>query len=83
MRYFVMDWKKIIAELQQIGLTQSDIGRALGKSQAWVADVVSGRYVDLKWADGEALKTLHAAHCPPVGADDTPSPVLESTQEAA
>lgn len=54
-----MDWKNIITELQELGLSQVEIGKELGKSQAWVADVLSGRYMDLKWADGQALLRLH------------------------
>jgi hypothetical protein len=61
-----MDWKTLIAELQASGLTQAQIGEAMpepGKSQTWVADVLSGRYDDLKWTDGQALIALHRQHC--------------------
>lgn len=54
-----MDWKTLISEIRAEGLSQADIGAALSKSQAWVADVASGRYADLKWSDGEALLKLH------------------------
>jgi hypothetical protein len=73
MRYLGMDWKTLISEIQGAGLTQIEIGKALGKSQAWVADALKGRYDDLKWSDGQALIALHAAK---VGAGDT-------TKEAA
>lgn len=63
-----MDWKTLISELQAAKMSQAAIGDALGKSQAWVADVLKGRYDDLKWSDGEALRKLHAAK---VGAGDT------------
>lgn len=63
-----MDWKTLISELQAAKMSQAAIGDALGKSQAWVADVLKGRYDDLKWSDGEALRKLHAAK---VGASDT------------
>lgn len=63
MRYWRMDWKTLIAKLQASGLTQTQIGDALDKSQAWVADVAAGRYGDLKWADGNALIALHKSHC--------------------
>ena len=55
-----MDWKQLIAEIRGAGLTQSGIGFRIGKSQVWVSDVESGRYTDLKWADGQALIALHA-----------------------
>ncbi len=54
-----MDWKPLISEIRAAGLTQADIGIALGKSQVWVADVAAGRYADLKWSDGQALRRLH------------------------
>ncbi len=63
-----MDWKTLISELQAAKMSQAAIGDALGKSQAWVADVLKGRYDDLKWSDGEALRKLHAVK---VGAGDT------------
>lgn len=55
-----MDWKTLISEIRTTDMSQADIGVALGKSQAWVADVAAGRYADLKWSDGEALLKLHA-----------------------
>ena len=54
-----MDWHTLITDLQSAGMTQAVIGAALGKSQAWVGDIVRGRYDDLKWADGQALRRLH------------------------
>ena len=65
----VMDWKTLIAKLQDAGLSQTDIGRRLNKSQAWVSAVSLGKYDDLKWSDGESLLKLHAEK---LGADDTP-----------
>lgn len=55
-----MDWKSIIAAIQAAGITQEEIGNEIGRSQAWVADVLRGRYSDLKWSDGEALRSLYA-----------------------
>ena len=49
-------------------MSQTEIGRELGKSQAWVSATLSGQYNDLKWSDGQALIALHAAK---VGAGDT------------
>ncbi len=76
-----MDWKKPITEIQSAtGMSQAALGTAVGRSQAWVADIMSGRYDDVKWRDGEALRKLHAERCPTVGAD-TPAPATH--QEAA
>jgi predicted transcriptional regulator len=63
-----MDWKTLLEDLQAVGMSQTEIGRELGKSQAWVSATLSGQYNDLKWSDGQALIALHAAK---VGAGDT------------
>ena len=41
-------------------MSQTAIGDAIGKSQAWVSATGKGQYDDLKWADGQALIALHA-----------------------
>lgn len=56
-----MDWKSLITEIQAAGLSQNQIGERLGKSQAWASAVACGKYDDLKWTDGEALRKLHAS----------------------
>jgi len=55
-----MDWKKLLQEIQATGLSQIDIGERIGRSQAWVSAAVAGKYQDLRWADGEAIRSLHA-----------------------
>lgn len=72
-----MDWKSLIADLQGAGMSQTAIGVTLGKSQAWVCAVGAGKYADLKWSDGEALRRLHAEKVSP---GDTPP---EDHREAA
>lgn len=59
-----MNWKQLISELQGTGMSQLEIGQQLGRSQAWVADIVRGRTDDLKWSDGEALRRLHGERIP-------------------
>jgi hypothetical protein len=72
-----MNWKQLIEEIQAAdkAMTQQAIGRAVGRSQAWVADILSGRYDDLKWRDGEALRALHTAKVSPA---DTAQPEKEA-----
>jgi len=73
-----MNWKKTITEIQDATkMSQAAVGAAIGRSQAWVADIMSGRYDDVKWRDGEALRRLHDEK---VGADTTPT---KPHQEAA
>lgn len=40
-------------------MSQAAIGAALNRSQTWVADIVRGRYRDIPWSEGEALRQLH------------------------
>lgn len=54
-----MDWKTLISDLQARGMSQAAIGAALNRSQTWVADIVRGRYRDIPWGEGEALRQLH------------------------
>ena len=60
-----MDWKLLINQLREAGMSQADVGAAIGKSQAWVSAVLAGQYADLKWSDGEALRRLHAEKVSP------------------
>lgn len=54
-----MNWQKLISEILSKGLSQVDIGKRLGRSQAWVSAVVAGKYRDVGWTDGEAIRSLH------------------------
>ena len=38
-----MDWKSLIADIRAQGLSQIEIGRRIGRSQAWVAALVTGK----------------------------------------
>ena len=69
-----MDWKKYISDLQGMGWTQVRIAKAMGnKPQSWVADILKGRYRDLKWTDGERLLKLHRKEVRR-SASDSPQP---------
>lgn len=54
-----MDWQKLMADLQALGVSQAEIARHIGKSQGWVSAVATGKYIDVKWSDGEALRKFH------------------------
>ena len=55
-----MDWKKLIAEIQATGLSQTAVADRLNRSQAWVSAAAAGKYLDVRWADGEAILKLHS-----------------------
>lgn len=54
-----MDWTLLIAQIRAAGLSQMQIGEKLDKSQAWVSAASTGKYRDLKWAEGQAIVALH------------------------
>lgn len=58
-----MNWMQLLQEIQGEGLSQEEIGDRIGRSQAWVSAASSGKYLDLRWADGEAIRKLHAKVC--------------------
>lgn len=55
-----MNWKLLLSEIRAAGLSQIQIGERLGKSQAWVSAAMGGKYLDLKWGEGQAVIALHA-----------------------
>ena len=52
--------KYIIRALMDRGITQTEIGVRVGKSQAWVSAVLAGEYKDIKWREGVLLRELAA-----------------------
>lgn len=71
----------MIIEIQTAtGMSQAAVGLAVGRSQAWIADILSGRYDDVKWRDGESLRRLHSEHCQESAEGET---AREPHQEAA
>lgn len=72
-----MDWQKLISEIRVHGrLSQVEIGQRIGRSQAWVAAVVAGKYRDVGWSDGESIRKLHADLVPQSPSDAIPPEVL-------
>lgn len=59
-----MDWKNIISELMQAGVSQVEIGNEIGLSQPSVSDIAAGKTkTDVRWGVGQRLIALHAKHC--------------------
>lgn len=71
----------VIRELLESGLTQQQLGVLIGKSQAWVGAVLAGKFADLKWKDGEALRRLHKERM--IGARAGPDTDPESKEREA
>ena len=58
-----MDWKTLILDLCRSGMTQAEIGQAIGLSQPAISDVVRGRTTTVQWEVGNALIALHKTRC--------------------
>lgn len=54
-----MDWKTLISEAREHGMTQKEIGDAIGLSQPSIVDVLNGNTKELKWGNGQRLIALH------------------------
>lgn len=78
-----MDWQKIISDIQAFGLSQAEVAERVGKSQAWVSAAAQGKYIDLRWADGQALIVLLDLLRGTVAVDVAETAKTEATKEAA
>lgn len=54
-----MDWKKLIQELLDDGMTQVQIAEAIGVTQPTVCGILKSGSGDMRWANGERLRMLH------------------------
>ena len=53
-----MDWTNVVKQLRARGMSQAEIGKRLGKSQAFVSALSKGLFSDVKWRDGQVLLAL-------------------------
>lgn len=54
-----MDWKNMIRELMESGVTQLQMAARLQVSQGTISDLYTGRTATPNWTTGEALRKLH------------------------
>ena len=54
-----MDWKTIIKEIQDCGLTQNQIKAACGCSQSLISAIATGTKGNPSFATGQAMIALH------------------------
>lgn len=55
-----MDWKLLIAELRDGGLSQPQIAALCNCAQATISDLASGTTREPRWPLGQALRALRA-----------------------
>ena len=58
-----MDWKQIIKDLLDTGMTQSAIAEQAELTNSMVSELVNGHIKEMFWAKGDALLRLHAEKC--------------------
>ena len=54
-----MNWKAIIQELLDQGMTQAEIAHGIGLKQPSIAELLSGRTKEMMWRTGDRLIKLH------------------------
>ena len=55
-----MDWQKLLRDIYDSGLTQSEIAKRIGVSQPWVNAALHGkRGKNVNFDVGNAIKKLH------------------------
>lgn len=61
-----LEISKLIAELEESGLTQKEIADGIGHgiSQSTVCDLKTGRLKSIRYERGVALVKLHKSRCP-------------------
>jgi transcriptional regulator with XRE-family HTH domain len=58
-----MDWNKIVSEIKETGMTQSEIADHIEVSAGTLSELCSGKVVEPKWSKGDALLKLHEERC--------------------
>lgn len=57
-----MDWKKLVSDLEENGLTQAEIAELVSCSQPYVSQLKTGTRARPDFNTGNALVALHKKH---------------------
>lgn len=55
-----MDWKKLVSDLVEGGLSQGEISKETGIAQPTISDLLRGKQSELRWRNGDSLIRLHS-----------------------
>lgn len=58
-----MDWKAIITDLCNSGMTQREVAEAMGGGDSRVSEILSGKIKNLRYELGAILVQLHSERC--------------------
>lgn len=74
-----MDWKRLISELMEAGVTQTKLAELCGTSQSTISDLRRGASESPSWMLGDRLLELHrkTVAAPVTQAAPIPTPTQE------
>ena len=58
-----MNWKKLIADIQEAGYTQTQIADSVGCKQSSLSDLATGKTKEPLYRIGERLVAMHKINC--------------------
>ena len=56
-----MDWKQLIADLAQLGISQAEIATKTGIAPSAISELATGKTREPRWTTGQKLRTLLSA----------------------
>lgn len=78
-----MDWKKLLSDLDEAGLTQAAIAAHCGVAQSTVSDLGRGATLTPRFDFGQKLIALHGESCANASQSKAPEEAREIGAEAA
>lgn len=54
-----MDWKQLISDITQLGLSQADIATRTGIAASAISELATGKTKEPRWTTGQKLRALH------------------------
>lgn len=58
-----VDWKKVVADVEESGLTQNEIAELVGCSQPYISQLKTGVRKKVDFDIGRSLEKLHKDRC--------------------
>lgn len=56
-----MDWKQLIADITQLGISQADISTRTGIAPPTISELATGKTREPRWSTGQKLRSLYRA----------------------
>ncbi len=78
-----MNWRRLIAELLDSGMTQVGLAAECGVAQSTISDLFRGASKSTSWEVGQKLRDLHATRLSRAGSADSGGAPASPTGEAS